>query len=177
MSTPKFSNGMYGLYGKYIPLFIELHIWIWKIRIGFEFSEARTDTPYLDRWILYLGPINLRLHKFYRGDDDRAPHNHPWWFITFPLTDYYEKVPNLTWPRQMSTRLVQRFRFHFRGISFKHIVMGRSMDRTDNRPFYTLVIAGNKSQDWGFWPYEVERDDRVFVYYRKWKQYIEENHL
>ena len=50
--------------------------------------------PYLGRWILYVGGFSFRLHKFYRGDDMRAPHDHPWWFVTFPLCrGYLELVP------------------------------------------------------------------------------------
>src|SRR5580692_11012239 len=66
-------------------------------RWGFESSRVwgsyrDSAEPYLDRYILYFWPITLRLHRFWRGDDDRAPHDHPWWFITIPFTSYVEAV-------------------------------------------------------------------------------------
>lgn len=39
---------------------------------------------------IWLG--RLRVHIFYRGDEDRDPHDHPWSFSTFPLSSYVEEV-------------------------------------------------------------------------------------
>jgi len=50
------------------------------------------NQPYLERWIIWLG-FTIRLHKFHKGDDDRAFHDHPWWFITMPFSAYLERTP------------------------------------------------------------------------------------
>ena len=40
--------------------------------------DGRWYRMYLDRRMLWLGPIKIRIHTFYSGDDDSAPHDHPW---------------------------------------------------------------------------------------------------
>lgn len=130
----------------------------WGMRFGVEMHRiwnATHSVPYQDRYMLCLGPIELRLHKFMRGDDDRAPHDHPWWFITFPFKSYTELVAV---PAQNGyfeddqdywcylTRTVKAWRFHFRSSALKHIVIS-----APNMPFWTFVIAGRKTKDWGFW--------------------------
>ena len=95
--------------------------------------------PYLERWILWFG-FTLRLHKFHKGDDDRAFHDHPWWFITLPLEPYLEKTPDGT------LTVVRALRPHFRTASHQHIVQ-----LIEARPVWTLILTGSKSSDWGFW--------------------------
>ena len=131
-------------------------------RFGIERSTVYIrDEKYLLRYIAYLGPIGLRLHKFYRGDDDRASHTHPWPFITFPFSTYRERrfkegveIPG--------PHYVDRFRFHYRPAAHEHIVVGRVklFEHTpgilawwsDFRPFWTFVITGPIVQTWGFYP-------------------------
>lgn len=95
--------------------------------------------PYLERWILWFG-FTLRLHKFHKGDDDRAYHDHPWWFVTFPFEPYLERTP------QQPVTMVKALRPHFRSASHQHIVQ-----LIEHRPVWTLILTGTKSNDWGFW--------------------------
>jgi hypothetical protein len=136
-------------------------ITLFDLRFGFEWSPVWAEgEKYLDRFIVYAGGT-LRLHKFYRGDDARAPHNHPWWFITFPFTTYTEE----TYTEDgwfTGVRVVRAWRFHFRSAKYCHVVLGRA-DRKD-KPFYTFVISGRRSNGWGFWPKAGK-----FVYWRNWK--------
>ena len=111
----------------------------------------------MTRYIAYLGPINLRLHKFYRGDDDRASHTHPWWFITLPFTSYVESVFNKG--SYVTTRLVKAWRFHWRPAGFEHIVLGAT-----KKTFWTLVIAGYRDNEWGFYP-----EPGVFIHWRNYE--------
>ena len=105
---------------------------------------------YLERWILWCG-ITLRVHKFHKGDDDRAFHDHPWWFVTLPLRSYVETTPS------QSQVTVRRFRPYFRPASHQHIVhLG------DGKPVWTLIITGAKSKQWGFW------DNARFVPHEQW---------
>ena len=105
---------------------------------------------YLERWILWCG-ITLRLHKFHKGDDDRAFHDHPWWFITMPLQTYIERTPTNKAAR------VARWRPHFRPASHRHIVQ-----IAGGQPVWTLIVTGAKSQDWGFW------NEDTFIPHEQW---------
>ena len=108
------------------------------------------DEPYLERWIIWCG-ITLRLHKFHKGDDDRAFHDHPWWFVTLPLRSYRELVPRL------GEQLAKRFRPHFRPAHHRHIVQ-----LLGDKPVYTFIVTGRKEQDWGFW------EDEKFTHHEQW---------
>lgn len=129
-------------------------------RWGFDHSTAFADgEPYLERWIVYVNGWTLRLHKFFRGDDDRASHTHPWWFVTFPLTSYTEKV--FKQGRLHTTRTVRRWRFHYRPADFEHYVVKRfdkyQRDYVRNqlhgiKPWWTIVLTGPKQDSWGFYP-------------------------
>lgn len=135
---------------------------------NFEWGVERSTVciagaPYLRRWIIYFSGCTLRLHKFYRGDDDRAPHDHPWWFVTIPLRGYWESVV------RGSVQMVEwvcPFWPHFRSAQYKHIVLGTHFDGvwSTPTPVYTIVITGRKEQSWGFWP-----GLHTFVPWREWK--------
>ena len=106
--------------------------------------------PYLERWILWCG-VTFRLHKFHKGDDDRAFHDHPWWFVTLPLQSYVEKTPG------GGEQLVRHGRPHFRAARHQHIVQIEV-----DKPVWTLLITGSKSKEWGFW------DDDKFIHHEQW---------
>lgn len=95
--------------------------------------------PYLERWILWFG-CTLRLHHFHKGDDDRAFHDHPWWFVTLPLNPYLERLVN------GKRRLVKPFRPHYRPAKHRHIV-----ELIDDQKVWTFIVTGPKQQEWGFW--------------------------
>lgn len=159
---------------------------IWDIRnrrFGFEYSPI---TNYMNRWIAYFGWFNLRIHRFLRGDDERAPHDHPFWFVTVPTRSYYEQV--MEEDGSTCVRKVQAWLPHFRKATFRHIVLGTeaytkevvhphlewmygviSDYSTETRyrtpkPFLTFVLAGARSNGWGFWP-AVDK----FIPWREWK--------
>lgn len=132
--------------------------------LGFQHDVVRLNgEPYLERWFVYLFGRTIRLHKFFRGDDDRALHDHPWKFWTFPLTAYWEYVPN-------GTQKVEARRWHYRPSRYQHMVLG-SHAKADKRgvkfstpdPFWTIVVTGKKDRSWGFYP------DGKYVYYRDFK--------
>lgn len=149
-------------------------------RFGVERSTIYIASErYMTRYMLYLGMIGLRVHKFYRGDDDSAPHTHPWPFITFPFTSYVEALFDKG--KYTGARVVKRFRFHYRPHDHEHIVLGpkrftiryagTEIFQTapdlvkDFKPFWTFVITGRKSPEgWGFYP-----EPGKFVYWRDYK--------
>jgi len=113
---------------------------------------------YLDRRMLWLGPINFRFHTFYQGDEEAAPHDHPWWFITFPFRSYTETVQ--TPDGRMNSRVVRAWRFHFRRASHRHFV------HEPLRPFSTIIMTGPLKHDWSFWP-----DAKTRIPHREWTNY------
>lgn len=107
------------------------------------------DNPYLLRW--YLLPrnrwLNLYLHKFLRDDDDRAMHDHPWWFASLVLKGRYIEFTT------DGLVLRERGSIAFRRATHRHRVelLG---DKSNRTPCWTLILTGPKSRDWGFWcPY------------------------
>lgn len=116
---------------------------------GYSLGLERTvvhvaDEPYLGRWILYVLGFSVRLHKFYRGDDERAPHDHPWSFWTFPLCRGYEEI--VVRGSVLMHEWVRGWRLHYRPSSYRHIVVDPP------KPFWTIVVTGRKDRSWGFWP-------------------------
>jgi hypothetical protein len=128
-------------------------------RWGLDRSTVFVDGErYLDRWIVYLNGYTLRLHRFWRGDDDRASHTHPWWFVTFPLGGYLEKL--FDEGRYTGHRFVEPWRFHFRPAHFEHYVV-RGLDGV---PWWTIVLTGPKNNTWGFYP-----EPGKFVNWKQWQ--------
>lgn len=141
----------------------------WFFEVFGRRTGLETDTVfingerYLDRWILYVGGPCIRLHRFWRGDDDRAVHDHPWAFWTLPLTHYTEIVQrkfdeNFYYNQR---KLVRAWRLHKRPAKYRHYVVGRADGLKG--PFWTIVFAAQKSNSWGFWP-----TPHTFVYWRFW---------
>lgn len=153
-----------------------------KLRFGFT-SETigRPECPYLHRKILWLGLCTLRYHVFYRSDEERALHDHPWAFITFPLSKYYEYVPLPNQP-YIRRKVVLPFRFHFRPATYRHRVVlpdntvafliarfygasdeeARVVANEKCKPVRTLVLGLRKKRSWGFWK------DGHFFPWRDW---------
>lgn len=131
--------------------------------LGLERTTVRIKgEPYLGRWILYVRGYTLRLHKFFRGDDARAPHDHPWAFWTLPLCrGYYESVPD-NFKGGQFVKWVSGWRWHYRPSSYQHIVLD------PDGPFWTVVVTGRKDRSWGFWPGVTGA--RKFVPWRQWEK-------
>jgi hypothetical protein len=147
--------------------------------LGYQHDTVNLQgSPYLERWFVYIFGCTVRLHKFLRGDDDRAPHDHPWPFWTFPLTGYWES----TWDEHGGkvTHFVKPRRLHYRPSRYRHMVLGSSRfrwldfitghpvdDWTEYRtpkPFWTIVVTGRKDRSWGFYP------NGEYVYYRDFQK-------
>jgi len=106
------------------------------------------------------GKIGLYLHRFHRGDDDGALHNHPWeWAVSFVLLGgYWEE-------RRVGNRVVR----HEVRPGTLNFISASDFHRVDLRDgeAWTLFMVGPKSQGWGFW-------DRVTGQYMPWRQFIDE---
>lgn len=125
------------------------------------------DRPYMLRWyVIPRNPlINVYVHKFCRSDDDRALHDHPWWFVSLILKGGYTEVTEAgrtprsglwggrywRWDRQIA----------FRPATFRHRVElwpvvehgDPFLARRDRRelPCWTLIVTGRRLRTWGFW--------------------------
>lgn len=113
-----------------------------KIGVTHDIVINYRNDPYLERYILWFGGT-LRLHKFWRSDDDRALHDHPWRFITFPLATYNEITEDKDGNAINNT--VTRFRPHYRPAAYKHRVI-------IDKPAWTIIVTGTHLRDWGFYP-------------------------
>ena len=52
------------------------------------------ECPFIRRWMILwklTGP-SIRLHHWMANDDERACHDHPWWFITLPIKGKYTDI-------------------------------------------------------------------------------------
>lgn len=106
-----------------------------------HFVIGGPESPYLLRW--YLVPrnrrFNLYLHKFLRSDDDRALHDHPWWFWSLLLRgQYLEHTPTGAKRRGVLS-------LAFRRAEHRHRV------ELTHGQCWTLVLTGPKRRTWGFW--------------------------
>jgi hypothetical protein len=131
------------------PYTLKLWEWFTVLLSGRpHFYIGGSERPYMLRW--YLIPrnrwLNLYLHKFMRDDDDRALHDHPWWFVSIMLWGQYTEV--LAQGTAGSVRGVGDIAY--RPAEHRHRVV---LDERDGKPVpaWTLVITGPKSREWGFW--------------------------
>lgn len=99
---------------------------------------GREECPYCYRWVLNLGLFAIRLHHWVGSDDERALHNHPYWFITFVIKGAYEDVT------ESGSELLKAFTIRFRKASHTHTV------RLKTKDCWTLLISGPPIHQWGF---------------------------
>lgn len=121
--------------------------------------DGEHNTPYMTRrWI-----GRLRLHIFYRGDQDPDCHDHPWDFWTFPFHSYVEQVAvNDGYlggqnPVEIKHQIVPAWRWSFRPATHCHRVLGRvSAGGVTNTHWgvpgtiVTLVWRSETKRKWGF---------------------------
>lgn len=149
--------------------------------------DGEHGTPYMTRVWFW----RLRLHIFHRGDQDEDTHDHPWAFMTFPLTPYVEEVvlwnreddPDMT---QMETvwQVVPAWRFTHRPATHTHRVLGswsgaigmfsgpfrrgtRPIPDQPTRKIITIVWRGPDERKWGF----LKRRDGRWCWVH-WREYV-----
>lgn len=125
----------------------------WLLDLIFKkFYIGGIANPYMVRWFLIPRNrwLNLYLHKFMRDDDDRALHDHPWWFVSLMLRGRYTEI--IAHDLDGNGRGYVR---GFPGIAFRRaehrhrVVLGTR----DGKPVpcWTLVLTGPRVRTWGFW--------------------------
>lgn len=106
---------------------------IWGQRIGLE------ECPYMQRWVLDFGLFAIRLHRWFSSDDERAFHDHAWWFLTLVLWGRYTDIS----PEGRDTLRMGSIRF--RKAEHPHTV---SIEVPGT---WTILITGRPVRRWGFW--------------------------
>ena len=119
-------------------------------------SNSRPDEVYLRRWYLFRCKwFSIRLHHILLPDEDRDPHDHPWWFLSIILrggyTEFWERLAKprvqyytFRWVAHQNQRHVRRFSVHRRN-DIHQIV---EFDRPGGS--WTLFVTGAERQEWGF---------------------------
>lgn len=133
---------------------------------------VRNKLGRLYRTAIKLSPLT-RIHIFWRGDLDRAMHDHPNDFWTFPPVGYWESVYD---PRENHyfTQYVKPWRWHYRPAEYVHRVRGRyrwtdmDMGTYYGGGFITLVRERKPHRRWGFWVWEPDQMAMRWVYWRKY---------
>ena len=104
-----------------------------------------------DRYLLhwYILPrnrfLNIYLHKFLHDDEDRALHDHPWWFISLMVKgSYIEKTSRGSNHRTAPSVAFRRAQHAHR------VVLHRRAESEIVIPCWTIVITGRVTRDWGF---------------------------
>lgn len=123
-------------------------------------SIGGEENPYLRRW--YLIPhnrwINVYLHQFLRDDDDRALHDHPWWFASLMVRGGYYEWMECPTPSQcrlsfgdQCVRVRRAPSIAFRRATHRHRVQLMRDESSQPIPCWTIVITGPRVREWGFW--------------------------
>lgn len=133
-------------------------------------------TPYLRRWVLDLGFCSIRLHHWLCSDDERAPHDHPYWLWTLVLKGGYDDIiysnlsssherpldMEIVIPVRRSTGSFQRW-----PAQHTHYV------KVHEGGCWSLCLAGRQSRIWGFW---TERYDGVRRFVRSSRYFRQKGH-
>jgi hypothetical protein len=94
----------------------------------------------------YVG-YGIYLHYFYRGDNDRELHNHPWEkSLSFILCGGYNEERKDNVANKIITRKIKPFTFNF----IKNTDFHRVTLMPNTKHVWTLFFSGKRVQDWGF---------------------------
>lgn len=127
--------------------------WVRADKAGVARWALRTDTignpecPHFRRWVVATPLFGVRLHHFVGPDTGRAPHDHPFGFVTVVLAGSYRDVSD-------SGRVdeLRRGSVRYRPAEHRH--------RVESDGAWTLVFTGRVRRTWGFW------DDGRFIDYK-----------
>lgn len=150
--------------------------WLPRLLSGRPHQVIGAGSPYMLRWyVIPRNPLfNVYVHKFLRSDDDRALHDHPWWFVSLILRGGYVEISAA--PDGRTTALCRTSVFDwrspfrsrmlaFRPATYRHRVSLphelRQVQYTDGSwsrdtevceiPCWTLIVTGRRRRIWGFW--------------------------
>lgn len=126
--------------------------------------NRQDGTPYLLRWhvIPRNKRFNIYLHKFLGSDDDRALHDHPWWFVSILLKGRYwehradgsrnlRKAPSIAFRRATTAHRVELEHGLVKIWESKLPQGGKAVGLAhQDKPATTLILTGRVVREWGF---------------------------
>ncbi len=122
----------------------------WNEKLGLP------ECPYVTRWRIEAPRLgSIRVHHWTGPDDDRAFHDHPWWFLTFVVKGGY--IDHHQASDHVHADRVQSPAVRFRPALHRHTVI------PDVGGAWTILITGPRSRSWGFW-----QDGKKFYKARRW---------
>lgn len=102
------------------------------------------ENPYLLRWFIIPRNrfLNIYLHNFWKSDDDRALHDHPWINVSIPLKGIFSEVLS-----DGSINIRKPGKFYLRSATEPHRLL-----LADNMlsKVWSLFITGPYQRTWGF---------------------------
>ena len=114
------------------------------IQVRWNEPLGREDCPYMRRYVLNLGIFAIRLHIWYRSDDKRYMHDHPWGFLTFVLSGEYTDVSR-SQDGKIKRDRVSRFCFRRRTSAHRHYV------EIPPAGCVSLLFTSAQNGKWGFY--------------------------
>jgi hypothetical protein len=115
---------------------------------------------YLERW--WVIPrnrfFNIYLHRFWRSDEDRALHDHPWFNLSYLLKGEYIEHRILAGGVHQAKRHVAG-NIRFRSPWTAHRI------EVGNVPVWSLFITGPVIREWGF---------HCAAGWRGWKMFVDQ---
>ena len=110
-----------------------------KWRLAWNEPLGLPECPFVFRWIAETPLMSFRIHHWTGPDDDRAFHDHPWWFWTLVVSGgYTDRNP-------AGNDHLGRFSVRFRKAHHRHTVI------PDDGGAWTILVTGPVSRSWGFW--------------------------
>lgn len=110
-----------------------------------DFIIGGADDPYLIRW--WLIPrnraFNIYVHHFFRSDDDRALHDHPWWNASYLLQGSYTE-------HTIAAGGIEHRRIRSTGAIKLRIGADAHRIELHDGPCWTIFITGPAYRKWGF---------------------------
>lgn len=129
-------------------------------QIRWNEALGKPECPYMRRWVFILFGFGIRFHRWYRSDDKRFFHDHPWWFLTLVIQGSYTDWSLNRETGAVTTDHLSVGSIRFRPSSHLHCVdvpVGGST---------TIVISGPHCRNWGFWVHDkIMRPLRFFSRY------------
>lgn len=118
-----------------------------------------TGENYLTRWrIIHTPWFGILLHRIDAPDPDSVLHDHPWDFTSIVLVGGYVEEFQTS---RLATRAITQV--WYRGSRHRMLTAsGHRILRLHRTPTWTLVLAGPRIRDWGFWGPE------GWVYWKDW---------
>ena len=123
-----------------------------------DFVIGGPESPYLERW--WVVPrnkfFNIYLHRFWRSDDDRALHDHPWSNVSFLLAGEYVE-------HTIKAGGVHVFKRYCAGDFKLRSPWKAHRIEVNAVPVWSLFITGPRLREWGFHCERGWRSWKIFV--------------